>query len=71
MAQNWEETYRAAVLELDPDKLFDRIREAQAALVERLQQLQQSEIHNSERIRIEDAILILDMLRRVELGAAS
>jgi hypothetical protein len=63
----WEETYRAAVLETDQNKLIDKIDFAIAALGASLAELDSAPERSAERRRILDALCTLDMIRRVEL----
>src|ERR1700737_3078056 len=67
MHQDWEEAYRAAVLETDHHKLIDKIESATTVLRESLLEASSSPEHLSERRRIEDALRTLDMIRRIEL----
>jgi hypothetical protein len=64
MPRNWEEAYRAAVLETDGDKLANRIDWAMAVLGDCLREIGCS----GERQRIEDAVRMLDLIRRTELA---
>jgi antitoxin component HigA of HigAB toxin-antitoxin module len=65
--QDWEEAYRAAVLETDYHKLADKIDLAVTVLTECLLEVSSSPEHIGERQRIEDALRTLDMIRRIEL----
>ena len=65
----WEELYVAAVLEPDPTKIAERINVAQDALRERWQALGQVPLaRNPEKMRVEDAIQTLNLIKRNELG---
>jgi hypothetical protein len=68
--QAWEELYAAAVLETDPTKIVDLMDKAQDALRARWHTLSQSpQKHDRERLRVEDAIRTLNMMRAIELRA--
>jgi hypothetical protein len=61
----WDESYKAAVLETDNNKLPDRIRAAKSAIDTRLQEMQTD--HGGtpeERNAISDALAGLNVLRR-------
>ena len=56
----WQRQHKAALLELDPEKLRERVHAAEAAIFNCLQELAQSSgspDHKAERQAIEDAIL--------------
>ena len=67
----WEELYRAAVLEVDAGLLPERIDVAMLSLKTRLQEIQYSAEHHMERHRIERAMHMLDLLRTTELGRSA
>jgi hypothetical protein len=67
MHQDWQEIYRAAVLETDDDKLAGKIDLATAVLQEVLLELSSLPGHSSEQQRITDALQTLDIIRRIEL----
>jgi len=67
MHQEWEEAYRAAVLETDHNKLMDKIDSATTVLRKSLLEASSPPEHIGERQRIEDALRTLDMIRRIEL----
>jgi hypothetical protein len=67
MPQDWEAVYRAAVLEMDRDKMAERIDVAISVLTGRLLEAGSSPEHNIERRRIVDALHTLDVIRRTEL----
>jgi signal transduction histidine kinase len=67
MRQNWQEIYRAAVLETDHHKLANKIDLATAALGEVLREPSSGPEHSSEKQRITDALRTLDIIRRIEL----
>jgi len=61
----WEELYKAAVLELDREKLPDRLHAAKAAIDDRLHELQLDHGGRAEeRQAISDALASLNVLRR-------
>jgi len=62
---NWWELYRAAVLEIDRNKLRDRVRAAEDAI--RARASLTGQVSSEERIAIHDAMGALLVLRR-ELG---
>jgi hypothetical protein len=62
---NWWEQYRAAVLEIDPNKLRDRVKAAEDAIQARVSL--NGQVTSEERIAIRDAMAALLVLRR-ELG---
>jgi hypothetical protein len=59
---NWWELYRAAVLEIDRNKLRDRVMAAEDAIRARVSVGEQ--VSNEERISIQDAMGALLVLRR-------
>ena len=58
----WQNEYRAALLEFDKIKLFERVAAAETAIYKRLQQIAQSSGHQAERQAIEDALSALSAL---------
>ena len=60
----WFEVYKAAVLELDPQKLPGRIVAAKKAVQLRLVEIQGDTDHHAERQQIEDALSSLRTLER-------
>jgi len=67
MRQDWEEAYRAAVLETDHHKLAEKIDLAITVLRQCLKESSSPPERSSERQRMEDALRTLDMIRRIEL----
>ena len=63
-SQRWFELYSAAVLELEPDRLIERVDAAESAIHGRLRDLQYDSDHHEERQLIEDAQRTLGFLRR-------
>jgi hypothetical protein len=64
----WQNEFQAAMLELNREKLPERVTAAETAIFKRLQALSQSPDNNSERQAIEDALASLRSLKRNELG---
>ena len=63
-AITWRELYRAAILELDPAKLPERILEAETALIVRAKELfQDGGGHEQETQDLDDAMYALQALR--------
>ena len=60
----WFEVYKGAVLELDPQKLPERIVAAKEAMQLRLKEIQGDTDHHAEREQMEDALSILRTLER-------
>lgn len=65
----WQNEYQAALLELDPKKLLERIHEAEMAIFNRLQELAQTDNPDSEAERqaIRNALGALRTLKRDKL----
>ena len=62
--ENWREFYRAAILELDPAKLSQRIAEAENAVIARARELFQDGGRNAEEAEdLDDAMYALKALR--------
>src|SRR5262249_52474826 len=64
----WQEAYRAALLELDPEKLPKRVEVAGTAIFKRLQTLSKAPNSKAERQAIEDALASLRTLKTDNLG---
>ncbi len=62
--QDWEKLYRAAIIESDRSKLLQRVKDAEAGILERSRSLSKSPA-NSEREQeaITRALYILSLLR--------
>jgi hypothetical protein len=58
------ELYSAAVLEVEPDRLIERVDAAESAIHGRLRDLQYDSDHHEERQLIGDAQRTLSFLRR-------
>jgi len=65
---DWQQEYQAALLELDPQKLLERVAEVEAAIFKRLQAISQSTNHVAEREAIDDALASLRVLKTENLG---
>jgi hypothetical protein len=63
-SQPWYQLCAAAVVELDPKKLIERVDAAEAAIHGRLRDLQYDSDHHEERQLMEDAQRTLAFLRR-------
>ena len=63
-SQPWYHLYAAAVVELDPKQLIERVDATEAAIHSRLRDLQYDSDHHEERQLIEDAQRTLVFLRR-------
>jgi predicted DNA-binding protein (UPF0278 family) len=63
----WQNEFQAAILELDREKLEERVMAAETAIFKRLQAIAQSSDDSSEREAIEDALSSLRTLKREEL----
>jgi hypothetical protein len=65
----WQNEFRAALLELDTEKLRERVAAAETAIFNRLQAFpRQGSNHTAERQAIEDALASLRVLKRDNLG---
>jgi hypothetical protein len=64
----WQHDYQAALLELDPEKLPQRVEAAETAIFKRLQTISQGSDSNAERQAIEDALASLRVLSRRNWG---
>lgn len=60
----WFDAYRAAILELDLQKLPERINAAREAVRSRLKDIEGDSNHHAERRQIEDALGDLRVLER-------
>lgn len=67
----WQACYRDALIELDHDKLKDRVRQAESAIVDRLQTLAPSRESLMERQAIADALANLRCLKRETFGVSN
>lgn len=64
----WQACYRDALVELDHDKLIERVRQAELAIVNRLETLRSSRESLMELQAIEDALSNLRCLKRETAG---
>ena len=64
---HWQNEYAEALLETNPQNLFERVEAAEAAIFNRLQHLSQDFDSFTERQVIEDALHSLRVLKRDEL----
>ena len=62
--KSWFEVYKAALLELDPQKLPERISAAKEKVRLRLEEIRGDSDHHAERQQIEDALNSLRVLER-------
>ena len=63
----WQRALQEAMLEFDGNKLTERVLNAEALIVERLRQLQESKDGRNEREAIDDGLFILRTLKREKL----
>jgi hypothetical protein len=59
---NWRDLYKAAVLEVDPSKLEDRVKATERAIRVRIASLN-GQISQDERSAMQDALSALNVLR--------
>jgi hypothetical protein len=64
----WQQEYLAALLELEPEKLPQRVEAAETAIFKRFQTISQGSDSKAERQAIEDALASLRVLKRDNLG---
>jgi hypothetical protein len=64
---NWPQLYRAAVLELDNDRVLDRIGLAEKAIHERVRELTGDNGSGEEKREIERSLAILHLLLKHEV----
>lgn len=64
----WQPAYQAALLELDPKRLPERVIAAETAIFNRLQAISGKTDHHAERRAIEDALAGLRVLKRETLA---
>ena len=63
----WREPYQQALLELDQEKLSERIAATETAISNRLRAIAGDSNHHAERQAIEDALSSLRVLKRNSL----
>jgi hypothetical protein len=59
---NWRQLYRAAILEVNTDKLKERVKTAEEAILYRVSF--DADITGDERIALRDAVSALSILKR-------
>jgi hypothetical protein len=64
----WQVEYQAALLELDPKQLSERVKAAETAIFTRLQAISRDANSHAERQAIDDALASLRVLKREVLG---
>ena len=64
----WQSEYLAALLELDPKTLFERVMTAETAIFNRLQAMAHNLGDSAERQAIADALASLRVIKRDNLG---
>ena len=64
----WQNEYAAALVELDREKLPQRVAAAETAIFNRLQAISQSADNRAERQAIQDALANLRVLMREKLA---
>ncbi len=64
----WQPAYFAALVELDPRMLFERVMATEAAIFNRLQAISHNSDAHAERQAIQDALASLRVLKRDNLG---
>jgi hypothetical protein len=65
---DWQQEYQAALLELDLNKLRERVETAETAIFKRLQAISQNPGLGAERQAIDDAVASLRVLKQEKLG---
>ena len=68
LSPEWQAEYQAALLELDPKALFERVTAAETSIFNRLQAMSHTSDGHAERQAIEDALASLRVLKRDNLG---
>jgi hypothetical protein len=64
----WQAEYQAALVELAPKALFERVMAAETAIFNRLQAMSHNSDETAERQAIDDALAALRVLKRDNLG---
>lgn len=64
-APTWQELYQAALLELDPTKLLERIAAARSAVLDRIEDRFSTKSSDSERLALRNALDALTTLRMI------
>jgi hypothetical protein len=65
---SWQTPLQEAILELDPEKLAERIQAVENLIFERLQALSSGTDHKDERQALSDAAFILSKLKKEKLS---
>jgi hypothetical protein len=64
----WEREFQEAVLELNREKLVEKIQDFETAIFVRLQELKFDSDHHSERQAIDDALATIRALKKDQLS---
>ena len=64
----WQTPLQELILEFDPEKLPEKIRQVEALIFERLRQIRQGNDGHLETQAINDALAILRVIKRNKLG---
>jgi hypothetical protein len=64
----WERQFQEAVLELNREKLVEKIQRLETAIFVRLQELQFDSDHHSERQAMQDAVSTIRVLKKEKLS---
>ena len=64
----WQNEYQAALVELDPEKLSERVAAAETSIYKRLQKISQTSDHQAKRQAIEEAVAGLRILQEGQSG---
>ena len=66
----WEREFQEAVVELNREKLVEKIQKLETAIFVRLQELASDSDHHSERQAIQDAVSTIRVLKKEKLPQA-
>lgn len=64
----WQAEFQEVVIELDREKLFDKIKQFETAIFARLQELETLGDDHEERQAIDDALTAVRVLKNEDLG---
>ena len=64
----WQEPLGAAILEFDPQRLHEKVQRAEAAIVNRLEELTTEQGNQLERLALFDGLSILKRVKKDRLG---
>ena len=64
----WQAEFQGLVIELNREKLFDKIQKFETVVFVRLQELASSSDHHEERQAIEDALATVRVLKKDKLA---